>query len=288
MNIRVSGAQNMSTARFVFILILFMGYLPTTTQAAEETGTAITVKLGQRLTLQSTVLKETREVLVHLPDGYPESQDKYPVIYLLDGGSHFQHAVTAATLLQQNEKLPPSIIVGIPNNTGKRSRDAFSERQNFIHFIAKELIPYVDTHYQTSKFKTLFGHSAMGAAALHVFAYNTNLFDYYIAASPAAGEPGSPLMKQIKQQLKTAQIANKSLFFSVTDEAGEIEGFTEGARYIEQLIKQNASKDFKWHFQFMPGQTHMTTPYMTLFQGLSKTYEHFPKLSETCLLGFCF
>ena len=51
------------------------------------------VVIGERLQLHSNLLNETREVIVGKPEGYEESVDRYPVVYLLDGEDNFVHTL---------------------------------------------------------------------------------------------------------------------------------------------------------------------------------------------------
>jgi len=278
----------MRIKNLLMISLVLLAYMFNTAEAFNSNAANISVKLGERLTFESKVLKESRELLIHLPAEYNQSEDKFPVIYLLDGGSHFQHAVTAASILVQNKKMPASIIVGITNNTRKRSRDAYSERNNFIQFLENEVTSLITSKYRVSEFKTLFGHSAMGFVALELFANKKNIFDYSIVASPAIDHTDENLMQKIKSVLGDKVENGQALFFSATDKKGELEGLTDGVKNLDELLKVSAPKEFKWEYLFIPQQTHMTTPYLTMYQGLNKTYDNFPKLSETCMLGLCF
>ena len=48
-------------------------------------GQTINIRLGVRDSIMSSVLKESRKFITHLPQGYDTSQNKYKVLYLLDG-----------------------------------------------------------------------------------------------------------------------------------------------------------------------------------------------------------
>ncbi len=50
-------------------------------------GQDINIKLGFTDSIQSAILKENRQVIIHLPDDYDTSKKMYPVLYLLDGSS---------------------------------------------------------------------------------------------------------------------------------------------------------------------------------------------------------
>jgi predicted alpha/beta superfamily hydrolase len=224
---------------------------------------------GQGYSFESNLLGEKRELMIHLPKGYQTSSQKYPVLYVLDGASHFKHAVLASSTLAQYGMMPQTIIVAIPNNTRKRNRDVSSGRANFSAFITQEVMPYVNENYRTTGLNSLFGHSAMGFVTLEMFATKLASFDNYIAASPAVGHS---VMEQIEKLLAQDKLNNKSLYFTATDKAREIAGFTEGAISLAKLFKDKAPGNLALHYEFIPGQQHMTTPYLTLYQGLAKAF----------------
>lgn len=68
-----------------FITILFL----TTLLWAEKDDNSIVI--GETVTIKSEILDQERQMMVYLPDGYEGATTKYPVLYLLDGGSHFLH-----------------------------------------------------------------------------------------------------------------------------------------------------------------------------------------------------
>jgi hypothetical protein len=54
----------------------------------------------------------------------------------------------------------------------------------FLEFIAKEMIPWTGKSYRTSGLRILAGHSAGGLFALHAMRVKPGLFQAVIAASP--------------------------------------------------------------------------------------------------------
>jgi len=164
---------------------------------------------GQRYTFESKILGESRELLIHLPEGYPKAGIQYPVLYVLDGNNHFKHSILAAQRLFIGGKIPQAIIVGIPNNSGKRGRDSFVGRENFVEFIDQEVKHYIQKNYQSSGRNILFGHSAMGLVTMSIFATRNSLFDQYIASSPAVDHTDTVLFDQLKKLLTTNKASNQ-------------------------------------------------------------------------------
>lgn len=257
---------------FIVVAILF---LSVTIQAQENTfSKPITIEIGTHYKLQSSVLKEERSLLIHLPESYKGSKRKYPVIYVLDGYNHFHHATTASTILQNNEKMPESIIVAIPNNQGTRRRDLGRERNNFKKFIKEEIIPFVEKNYRTSNHKTIFGHSMAGAFVLNYLATEPELFNNYIAASPVIQIFNSELLTKFQELFKSKKTLNKSLYFTLTGVDAEGQRATDALNQFVSLLKKNAPKTLKWKYNYIENQVHMTTPYLTVYEGFSMVFDH--------------
>ncbi len=88
------------------ILILTMSFLVTCNVLAEN--------VIKKLELQSSILKEKREIWVSRPPSYKSSNSKYPVLYVLDAQSHFTITHQVATYLARSNRIPELIVVGIP------------------------------------------------------------------------------------------------------------------------------------------------------------------------------
>ena len=57
--------------------------------------------------------------------------------------------------------------------------------ENFVAFIEKELMPHIDSVYQTAPYKILIGHSFGGLTVMNVLTNHTKLFNAYIAIDPS-------------------------------------------------------------------------------------------------------
>ena len=132
------------------------------------TGNASPVTIGQSFRLQSSVLKETREYQVAVPADYAESDpNRFPVLYVLDGETHFVHTAAAAAFLEQNGEIPEVIVVGVTSTVRVRDFTQTDWPQvwvggggaaRFKEFLASELIPTIERRYRTNGFRILSGH----------------------------------------------------------------------------------------------------------------------------------
>ncbi|MCA1636586.1 MAG: glycoside hydrolase family 15 protein [Acidobacteria bacterium] len=91
----------------------------------------------------------TRKVKVYLPRGYAQQVgERYPVLYVQDGSEYIARAraAEAADHLIGEKKLKPFIIVFI--DPVDRMKDYWAN-DRFAYFMAKELVPFIDSHYRT-------------------------------------------------------------------------------------------------------------------------------------------
>jgi len=124
--------------------------------------------------IYSQVLNEERELKILLPEEYqPGSDEKYDVVYILDGERHYDDFIGIYKFLRRENFIPPLIIIGLPNkytsDGNMRDRDFLPEKStdnvkaggagNFIAFFKNELIPYVNKKLPVTGDNNLFGHS---------------------------------------------------------------------------------------------------------------------------------
>ena len=154
---------------------------------------SITSKIvsGQEYTLQ-----------IHLPSHYSDTSKRFPVLYLLDSQWDFPLLVAINGEQFYDGFIPGIITVGITwggkdaNPDKLRARDFtpshVKELENsgkaaeFLSFIKKELIPFIDAAYRTKKDdRTLVGSSFGGLFTLYALFHETDLFKRYVLTSPS-------------------------------------------------------------------------------------------------------
>lgn len=281
----------------IFLAIIFFNQ-KITSQSLENNSIQIETEVMD--SLFSDVLNESREFWVRLPENYsPNNNEKYPVVYLLDGFSLKNNLETVYSNYW-GHYLPHMILVGISNRTN-RTRDLtiskIEERRgsamnvdtggadNFRQFIEKELIPYIDKTFPTTSYRTLIGHSYGGLFTLDVLINNNHLFKNYIAIDPSIEWDNQKILIQAKEKLKTESYKGKSLFVSLAAEQLHMQNeavtmdnimedtseFTLFARSIVDFSnfassqKQNGL-NFSW--KVYPEDLHGTVPLPSIRDGL--------------------
>ena len=202
--------------------------------------------------LYSNTLKEYRRFWVNFPENYnPNSEQKYPVVYLLDGFS-LQNTLETVYDNYWGHYLPHMILVGISNESN-RIRDltttqikmrrgtamdaATGGATNFAEFITNELIPKIDKSYPTTPYRTLMGHSYAGLFTIHMLLEYPEAFKNYIAMDPSIEWDQQEVLKRAKQQLTAEKFKGKSLFVSL---AAEQLHMFDGSVTVENIMEDSS------------------------------------------------
>ena len=127
------------------------------------------VAIGETVAIRSNVLSEERTLFVAKPAGYEVGAERYPVLYLLDGETHFRFVSGVADFLAANDRIPEMLVVaGASGGFAKRRHDltppSAAEIDNrftpgsggadaFLSFVGDELIPFVEKKYRTRPYR---------------------------------------------------------------------------------------------------------------------------------------
>lgn len=226
---------------------------------------------NQSTIIASDILDEDREISIYLPDDYGYSQTKYPVLYLLDGGTHLQHASAAADFLSGRAIVPDIIVVAIHNID--RSRD-FSPvhvdniptsggAEKFLGFLSEELVPYMDENYRTAGFNVLLGHSFGGTFIGYTLLAEPDLFDAFLAVSPYLMYADNLVVNQTSEKL--VPFSDTKYFYMTV---GNEERYFETLEKYASVMQEKAGENVEFKYVKMLEENHATTPYFTVFSGL--------------------
>lgn len=187
--------------------------------------------IGKRDTVSSVILKQERELSIYLPPSYYASPNqKYPVLYILDGDYNFQYVAGLMELEGGiSERIPELILVAIsgkdsetykqnckPNLSGIEDS---GNADKMAEFIAKELIPHIDSEYKTNGYKILAGHSLGGLFVTNTAINHPDLFNNYIAISPALWWESNAINQVGKQKIK-GKYTTPKVYTSLGNEKG--------------------------------------------------------------------
>jgi len=183
------------------------------------------ISIGTKEKLYSKVLEEEREIWVHVPEAI-DDQDKFPVLYLLDGEFNFETVVGVMKANVLNGLIPEMVIIAIPNNN--RFRDLTTSHVGddtnpsggagkFTQFIETELIPYIDEKYPTISYRTIIGHSLGGLVVVNTLIHHPHLFSNYIAIDPSLSWDKEGFMETATSTVRETNYENKALYTAIAN-----------------------------------------------------------------------
>jgi predicted alpha/beta superfamily hydrolase len=274
----------MNTTSLAVFATVFMlhGMNPSFAQAGSEEP------LVQELQIKSKALNEERVITVSLPDDYNTTENTYPVLYLLDGRTHLQHATGAVSFLAAQGSIPRMIVISIHNVD--RTRD-FSPAHDesiptsgggdkFLEFLSNELSPFLEKRFRISEFSMLMGHSFGGTFAAYALYTDPGLFDAYIAVSPYLHFKENYVIKEAEKLIKPNKNAI-SFYLTVGDEPA----YFEPIREFSAIMDEKTDGTVDYHVEKMLSENHATIPYISVYKGLKFIFSEWPVPQETFQSG---
>jgi len=269
------------------------------------------IVIGKIDSINSKILNEERKIWVHVPEDNSEElygkKKSYPVIYLLDGDAHFDSVVGMVRQLSSvngNGICPKMIVIGIPNTN--RTRDLTPSKgkprpgenkswfansgggENFMAFIQKELIPYVNSKYPTQSYKMLIGHSLGGLTVINTLVHQPNLFDAYVAIDPSMWWNDKKLLKEIKHINFDKKYNNKSLYLGIANTMNpgmdikkvqkDTSSQTEHIRSILELntfLNKETQKELSYKGKYYENDDHGSVPLITEYDAFRFIFDFY-------------
>ena len=248
---------------FLFCLLLFK--LPV---SAQVKNAAIT--LGEKQTIYSSVLGESRALLVYTP---AKMNAKLPLILVFDGSGLFSTTVAAIRYMNyysEIPQMPEAIVIGIENTD--RNRDMPIPQQyggekgeaNFQKFIKDELLPWANKKYSLNGHNIVVGHSQGGLFASYLLASSPKQFPWVVA-----------LDAPMNIDAKTISI-KASIGKSVNNAPAKTRYASIETAYGWEGEWVNYFPDNKSALQEMlPDETHESMAFKGVYDGLKFLYKDF-------------
>lgn len=244
-----------------------LALLPLAAGPALAQGEATPITIGQSYRLESEAMGTERTINVWLPPGYAESGERYPVLYLLDGGvaQDFPHIAGIAQLGTIGGTTRDFILVGV-ETVDRRRELAFpttdpalrkdyptaGHSAEFRRFLAEEVKPWAEASYRTSGEDAVIGESLAGLFVVETFLKSPGLFDKFIAISPSLWWDNESLAKESAALLAAQPAGERWLWLALADEKGM------GLDPLLAALKAGAPESLRWHYDPRPQESHAT------------------------------
>lgn len=270
------------------------------------------ITIGKVDSIHSAILNETRPIMIYVPEEAESGQygkQRFPVIYLLDGESHFYSVTGMIKQLSEmngNTVCPRMIIVGIPNiSFDSRTRDltpthvpAFSEDstdtspsgggESFTAFLEKELIPHIDSIYPTAPYRMLIGHSFGGLTVMNTLINHTGLFNAYLAIDPSMWWDNRKLLNQLTGEFDKMNFSGKSFYLAIAntmrrgvDTLSVRKDTTALTRHIRanldlaEYLKKSQNKTLRRNWKYYGNDDHTSLPLIAEYDAIRFIFDYY-------------
>lgn len=288
---------------FILAVIAVLGIgvsMPVLAQHATQEGAKSTPKpitIGQVRMMHSKILDQDRVLLIHLPKGYALSNQSYPVIYVLDGRTQFEHVASLADFLSSSlpPEIPRMIVVGIVQKNrnhelmpaaktatnrmplaalGKsltiRMRDT-GGTDGFYRFLTQEVSAYMRKHFRVALFRILAGHSAGGLFVIHTMLKHPRSFNAYIAMSPSLFWDDGHEVSVARKTLGSLPLQHRFLFLG----AGAYEGIIiENMNGLRSILALRHPRGLRWWYKIVPKTYHQDSPYEQMYFAMQAIFSN--------------
>lgn len=226
----------------------------------------------------SEILDEERTISVSLPEGYENSGEEYPVLYVLDaeGEKLFPESVATVKGLNSKGEAPQMIIVGIWNT--QRNRDMIPEAvphrpgsggsENFLYFIKDELMPYIEQNYRVSDYSILYGMSNSALFCVYALLEKPEVFNAYIASSPMIGHCPDFIHRKSEAFIERGTLIGQSLYMIYGTK--DTRRVTEYVPDFQNRLDWHGPKGFRSTLKILDGEGHV--PESSLERGLRSIF----------------
>jgi hypothetical protein len=259
--------------------------------AAQTNGTI--VQFGESYTLHSKILNQDRSYWVCLPPSYQDNTNqKYPVLYLLDTEWNFYWVCPVMQFMEQSRQIPEFIVVGVPNIDREHDLTPAHDPNDpssgggplFERFLNEELAPEINAKFRTVSYRILVGHSMGGALAADAFLRQTNGFQGCIAIDPSLGWDNQVLVRHAKEFVPQAN-SRAAIFIAIAgwrDLGLTDHSMTRSQELFVSVLKTNSSPDIRIGYEVEAGD-HNSCRLSGFYDGLRFIFEGYKPMDPLVL-----
>ncbi len=256
---------------------------------------------GFERTMPSITLNSQRTVWIHIPNINAQNQDSgkehYPVVYLLDGDANFNDIVSMTEFMSNAGLCPPMIVVGILHparmtdltfGTDRETPGVAGKGENFMLYVEKELMPYIESNYPTAPYKIFIGHSVGGLTVVNTLIHRPNLFNAYVSLDGALWWNDQQIVKDAKTTLENKNYEGKTLFMALAnrlergmDTLKVQKDTTEGTElirsnleFIKDILK-NKTNQLRFKYAFYENDDHSSVRLIGEYDALRFIFDYY-------------
>lgn len=286
-------------------LIISLWIISISALAQEKSGD--TMAFGNKFTLESKILNESRTYWVRLPASYHNANydlQSYPIMYVLDGKSVFFPLVGVVSFMSEKEsvnfQIPEMIVVGVdtenrlkdltPNPSTKMpdGREAQTEAQKlmlsgggggelFFRFLTEELFPRIESEYRVLPYRVYVGHSLGGLTTAYTLLKHPGIFNGYLSIDGSLWWDNGKYVREAPRDLKNSKSTTiQRVYISVVDSVQTDPVNLFHVRCIHQFEKaldDHGPANIHSKLEVIGDTDHSSIPLLSWYNGLRYIFE---------------
>ena len=260
----------------------------------QEYGKTETIKL------HSKELNQEREFFVYTPKNYKENTFQYyNVIYVFDAQTKEFFDLTRSLLPFVSKEVDnPHIVVGLISTYDEKSNygrnddllpksinvknDRFfghGNSENYLKYITKEVIPYIDNNYKTLSNRIGIGHSLSASFLISSLLKQPNIFDAYIAISPHLAYDKDRLADEFIDYNFEDLSEEKFLYLSHANEGIDSwKNWKPAREKVYDFLNEEKPNNIEYKIDSFPNKEHFTTFVPSIINGLTFYFDYLQNL----------
>jgi predicted alpha/beta superfamily hydrolase len=236
----------------------------------------LVIKNSELVELHSEQTGRDYELIVGLPPSYAkEPERRYPVLYVLDGQWDFSLINMLTGGLRYDKVSPEVLIVGISyagdepeyeklrgeDYTPTRSHPSFAKEAfggdgpKFLQFLEQNVLPTVEQRYRVdASQRVLSGSSLGGLFTLYTLIEKPDLFQSYLALSPAVGWDDRYIFRREREFRAQHPRLDKRVWLSVGEQ--EWPDYVKDDKAFFAQFEKSHYEGLSLRVQVVPGEHH--------------------------------
>ena len=141
---------------------------------------------------------------------------------------------------------------------------------NFIAFFEKELFPYIEKNYKTSKYKLIIGHSLGGLFNVYTFFKKPDMFNAYLTISPSLWYPNELISQEFKNVFNSSSKLDETFYMTLANEnVGTMRGnVLKLSGEFKNYTTTHKNTDLRFKYDPMPEESHGSIGLPAIYFGL--------------------
>ncbi len=230
---------------------------------------------------ESFKLQERRNVKYYFPEDYTPEK-KYPLVVVLDAEYLFDQVVATSKFYSDFQGMPETIVVGIDQSEDElRWEDCGFEGdtglptdkgKKFYEFLGMEIIPYLETSFNTAPFKIFVGYDITANFGNFYLFKDRSIFNAFISISPLL----APEMEN-RVPARLSELDQKIFYHLIVE--GEKSEELEQVRALDKGIKTLEKESLQYYYDEYEEANEVSIVTYGLGKAWDRTFQIFKPIS---------